>query len=191
MPYSHIHGRATTRARIARALLGGTCLRAPIMRLAPAVLLAMGVSWPAPAANFNVADDGQLRSAISSAGSGDTITFIGNITLGSNLPTVTKDVTFNGGNFSLSGNNQYRGLFVQSGTVAINNLAITNAVAQGGKGGNGWGGGGGGGGAGLGGALFVASGATVAVSGVSLENGAARGGVGGTGGSSGITTSGG
>jgi len=40
---------------------------------------------------------------------------------------------FNGGNFTLSGNNQYRGLFVQSGTVAISNLAIKNAVAQGGK----------------------------------------------------------
>ena len=58
------------------------------MRLAPAMLLAAGfalaVSWPAGparAANFNVANDSQLRSAISSAASGDTITFTANITL--------------------------------------------------------------------------------------------------------------
>jgi autotransporter-associated beta strand protein len=139
----------------------------------------MGVSWPAFAANFNVANDGDLRSAISSAGDGDTITFTGNITLGGNLPAVTKNVTVNGGNFILSGNSQYRGLFVQSGTVAINNLAIKDAVAQGGKGGDGKGAGAGGGGAGLGGALFVGADAHVAVSGVSVQDGSARGGNGG------------
>lgn len=156
------------------------------MRLAPAVLLvlglAAGVSWPAGparAANFNVGTDAQLRNAISSAGNGDTITFTGNITLGSNLPVVTKNVTVNGGLFTLSGDNKYRGLFVQSGTVAINNLAIANAVAQGGKGGDGHGAGAGGGGAGLGGAIFVGAGAHVAVSGVSVQNGVARGGNGG------------
>lgn len=171
---SQNHGRAT-----ARALLGSTCLRAPIMRLVPVVLLAMGVSWPALAANFNVANDGQLRNAISSAGNGDTITFTGNITLGGNLPTVTKNVTVNGGLFTLSGDNKYRGLFVQSGTVAINDLAIKDAVAQGGRGGDGDGGGAGGGGGGFGGALFVATGAQVAVSNVSVQNGSARGGNGG------------
>jgi autotransporter-associated beta strand protein len=98
---------------------------------------------------------------------------------------VTKNVTFNGGNFTLSGNNQHRGLFVQSGTVAINDLNITHAVAQGGKGGDGASmdvgepGPGGGGGAGLGGALFVGAGAHVAVSNVTLQNNSARGGSGG------------
>lgn len=181
-----------------RALLDGTCLRLPIMRLAPAMLvaisLAAGVSWPvgpARAANFNVGTDAQLRSAISSAGNGDTITFTGNITLGSNLPTVTKNVTVNGGLFTLSGDNKYRGLFVQSGTVAINDLAIKDAVAQGGRGGNGEEGGAGGGGAGLGGALFVASGAQVTVSNVSAQNGSARGGNGGNSGTGTGDTSGG
>jgi outer membrane autotransporter protein len=79
----------------------------------------------------------------------------------------------------LSGNGQYRGLFVQSGTVTVANLTITNAVAQGGNGGYGWGGGGGGGGAGLGGALFIAEAANVFVSNVNLQNSAARGGAGG------------
>ncbi|MBO4224288.1 autotransporter-associated beta strand repeat-containing protein [Bradyrhizobium neotropicale] len=91
-------------------------------------------------------------------------------------------MTINGGNFTLSGNNQYRGLFVASGTVAINDLKIINAKAQGGNGGNGYidstrsSGGGGGGGAGLGGALFVASGANVTVSNVSLQANQANGG---------------
>jgi autotransporter-associated beta strand protein len=165
------------------------------MRLAPAALLvlglAIGVSWPARAANFNVGTDAQLRSAIGSAGNGDTITFTGNITLGSNLPTVTKNVTVNGGLFTLSGDNKYRGLFVQSGTVAISNLAIKNAVAQGGRGGNGEEGGAGGGGAGLGGALFVAAGAQVTVDNVSVQNGSARGGNGGNSGTGTGTTSGG
>ena len=74
---------------------------------------------------------------------------------------------------------------MQSGTVAINDLTITNAKAQGGNGGTqgmavkNFGGGGGGGGAGLGGALFVASGANVTVSNVNLRANLARGGNGG------------
>lgn len=168
------------------------------MRRTPAVLLVLGLaaslSWPAGpalAANFNVGTDAQLRNAISSAGNGDTITFTGNITLGDNLPTVTKNVTVNGGLFTLSGNNKYRGLFVQSGTVAINDLAIKDAVAQGGRGGNGELGGAGGGGAGLGGALFVAAGAQVTVSNVSAQNSSARGGNGGKSGTGTGDTSGG
>jgi autotransporter-associated beta strand protein len=145
----------------------------------PAALAVAGVlaAVPASAANFNVANDAQLRTAITSAQNGDTITFTANITLSANLPQVQRNVTINGGNFTLSGNNQFRGLFVQSGTVAINDLTIANAKAQGGNGGNGGQlGGGGGGGAGLGGALYVASGANVTVSNVSLQNDVAQGG---------------
>jgi outer membrane autotransporter protein len=144
------------------------------------VLLAAGVSWlagPVQAANFDVANDAELRSAIGHAGNGDTITFTGNVTLGSNLPTVQRNVTINGGNFTLSGANQYRGLFLETGAVAINNLTIAHTLAQGGHGGNGYGGGGGG--AGLGGALFVASGAHATVNNVNFENNQARGGNGG------------
>ncbi|WP_296341121.1 autotransporter domain-containing protein [Reyranella sp.] len=169
-------------------LLKGTCLSTQASRLAFTMLLTAGMlSAPlqANAANFNVANSSQLQNAISNAANGDTITFTANITLSSNLPTVTKNITFNGGNFTLSGNNQHRGLFVQSGTVAINDLNITHAVAQGGKGGDGASievappGPGGAGGAGLGGALFVGAGAHVAVSNVNLQNSSARGGNGG------------
>lgn len=164
-----------------------------VARLALAGLLGtavLSVPRPANARNFEVANAGALQNAINDAQNGDTITFKNNITLSSNLPNLQKNVTINGGGFTLSGNNQYRGVFVQSGTVAINNLTISNAKAQGGNGGTGFGngtngrgahnfGGGGGGGAGLGAALFVAKGANVTVSNVALTNNQARGGKGG------------
>lgn len=186
---------STKKPRLAAHVLGATALLRRVTRHMSALFIAIGVTLltsPAYAANFNVASDSELRSAISTAVNGDTITFTANITLGSNLPNVTTNVTFIGGNHTLSGNNQYRGLFVQSGTVAINDLTITNALAQGGTGGYGFLGGGGGGGAGLGGALFIASGAHVAVDNVNLQISAARGGEGGSGASGGVVaTSGG
>lgn len=170
-----------------RRLLGDTCLSTKT-RLALAAFLASGMLWtalPARAANFNVATEGQLSSALSSAGNGDTITFTASITLSGVLPQVERNITINGGNFTLSGDNTQSGLFVKSGTVAINDLTIANARAQGGNGGRGKGaprspgGAGGGGGGGLGGALFVASGASVTVSNVTLRDNLARGGNGG------------
>lgn len=174
----------------AARLLGGTYLSTAIMRQVPATLLATSLLWQASSAqaeNVNVATSRQLFTAITGAQNGDTITFTTNITLTGNLPAVTRNVGFNGGNFTLSGDGKYRGLLVQSGTVAINDLTITDAVAQGGKGGNGAtsadgsAGPGGGGGAGLGGALFVAAGARVSVQNVNLQSSAARGGNGGDG----------
>jgi len=163
----------------------------PVRRLR-ALLLASGAMAPllaasAWAADFNVANEAQLRSAVTSAGNGDTITFTANITLSADLPAVQTNVAIVGNNNTLSGNNQFRGLFVGafSGStqvpvsVSIQDLAITATRAQGGAGGAGAVGGGGG--AGMGGALFVASQATVTVSNVSLTGNAAVGGNGGSG----------
>ncbi len=80
-----------------------------------------------------------LRSAITSAGSGDRIVFTSNITLAADLPAVQTNVTIVGNGNSLSGNNQFRGLFIGafSGatqvpvTVAVQDLTITNTRAQG------------------------------------------------------------
>jgi autotransporter-associated beta strand protein len=147
---------------------------------------------PAGAANFDVASDAQLRSAIASAANGDTITFQGNIVLSADLPAVQKNITILGNNKTLSGNDQFRGLFVGAWTagtgaqvpvtVAIQDLTITDTKAAGGNGGNGGAGSGGGGGAGFGGALFVANQANVTVSNVILNDNAAAGGNGGVGG---------
>ena len=117
------------------------------------------------------------------AGTGNsyTFTFTQSVTLSQqlyavNLTDKTSTLTINGGNATLSGNNQFNGLFIYSGTVNVSNLTISNAVAQGGAGGTGAGtGGGGGGGAGLGGGLFVASGGAVMLSNVSFREDAARG----------------
>jgi Hint domain/Passenger-associated-transport-repeat len=87
-------------------------------------------------------------------------------------------VTIDGAGYSLDGANQFAGIFAYSGSIAINNLAINDTVAQGGDGGAS-GSPSGGGGAGLGGGLFVASGANVALTGVTFSGDSAAGGDGG------------
>ena len=181
----------------ATALLGTTCLSGSGSRLALAALVAAGalfLALPAYAATINVGTAQQLADAISGAQNGDVIKLTGNITLDRTLPSVQRNVTFDGGNFTLSGGNAHRGLYVESGTVAINNLQIVNTVAQGGNGGAGLtdislignriergsgSGSGGGGGGGLGSALFVGSAANVTASNVTLRDGRASGGNGG------------
>jgi hypothetical protein len=122
-------GRSKIAGRLTAALLAGTCLSSPV--------------W---ASDINVNSDATLRSAITSAASGDRIVFTTSITLAADLPAVQTNVTIVGNNNNtLSGNNQFRGLFVGafSGssqaavTVAVRDLAITNAVALGGNGGTG------------------------------------------------------
>ena len=131
--------------------------------------------------NNNDSGTGSLRQAIldaNSTGGSNTISLnagLGPITLSSgDLPVIQSSITIQGNGNTLSGANTYRGLLILSGTVAVNNLAIANAVAQGGAGG-----GGGGGGGGLGGALFVGNGANVSVNNVQLINNSAKGGAGG------------
>ena len=181
----------------ATVLLGTTCLSGSGSRLALVALMAAGalfLALPAYAATINVGTAQQLADAISGAQNGDVIKLTGNITLDRTLPSVQRNVTFDGGNFTLSGGNAHRGLYVESGTVAINNLQIVNTVAQGGNGGAGLtdirlignriasgsgSGSGGGGGGGLGSALFVGSAANVTASNVTLRDGRASGGNGG------------
>ncbi len=154
-----------------------------------------------PSANTNVATETDLQNAIAAIDNTGvagtyTITFTGNITEGTlaipavpsglgqapdldaiNLqPGVTLVIA--GGGFTLSGNNTYRGLFVQSGHVSIGNLTISGAVATGGAGGYG-GSQGGGGGAGLGGGLFIGNTGTVTLNQVYFTADKAAGGAGG------------
>jgi autotransporter-associated beta strand protein len=91
-------------------------------------------------------------------------------------------LTINGQGAVLNGADAYRGLFVYSGAVMIENLTIENAVAKGGAGA------GEGGGAGLGGGLFVADDsadgaapASVTLSDVVFASDSAIGGAGGSG----------
>src|SRR5579871_4587145 len=89
---------------------------------------------------------GDLRYCLTQAdaSSGSTIALqsgLGTITLAADLPAIVTSMTLEGNSNTLSGGNQFRGLFVYSGTVTIQDLTITNAMAQGGAGGNGGGGG--------------------------------------------------
>jgi hypothetical protein len=144
------------RTRVRSALLSGTA----IVGAAVCVALCPTVS---DAATCNAGTAGALATCINTAANGDTIALTANITLTADLPAVQKNVTIEGNNHTLDGASTFRGLFVGafSGssqvpvTVAIQDLTIQNAKAQGGTGGSAQGAGGGG--AGLGGALFVAS----------------------------------
>ncbi|MBZ9967805.1 autotransporter outer membrane beta-barrel domain-containing protein [Mesorhizobium sp. BR1-1-2] len=145
-----------------------------------ALILAGMATSSAFAADYLVGNEAELRSALATQANGDTIILSNDITLtaggGGNLPEVHSDVTISGGGHTLSGGGDYRGLFVTSGTVRVENLTISNALAQGGTSIYG-----GGGGAGLGGALFINAGATVTVSDVDLSDNKAKGGEGPTG----------
>ena len=84
-----------------------------------------------------------------------------------------------GAGHTMDGADTYRGFFVLSGEVTINDLKIQNATARGGTGGDGLSAGGGG--MGAGGGLFVNSGAKVTLVSVSFADDRAIGGDGGRG----------
>lgn len=170
----------------AQAWLGQTGLSSGAARTLPALLLALGLglaATPAQAANFNVANEAQLADAVTRAANGDTITFTADIELSGKgkAGTITTNVTINGNGHKLVGKEgaNANGLYVQSGTVTIQNLDLSNLTTKGTSGGNG--GGGGGGGAGTGAGLFVGAAANVTLSNVILKNNSAVGGNGGVG----------
>jgi hypothetical protein len=111
---------------------------------------------------------GDLRYAMSNAPAGNTIVFDttamggSTITLAGPLPPIEHNVTIDGGYYgrvTIDGASLYRVFFVDTGTVAIRNLALQNALAKGGNGGDNSSGnqtaGPGGGGFGAGACVFV------------------------------------
>ncbi|MDY7054094.1 MAG: calcium-binding protein, partial [Limnospira fusiformis LS22] len=90
---------------------------------------------------------------------------------------INSDITITGDNpdtpeietATISGGDQFRPLFVKSGTVNLNNLTLTNGKALGGSSDRG------GGGAGMGGALFIYDG-TVTIENAEFTNNTAQGG---------------
>jgi len=91
-------------------------------------------------------DTASLNAAI--AGSCATVTLGNTIKLNGDLAPIARDLTIDEASFTLDGDSAFRALQIISGTVAINDLTVNGAVAQGGAGG-----------AGLGGGLFVNTGA--------------------------------
>jgi autotransporter-associated beta strand protein len=138
---------------------------------------------------------GDLRYCIENANlfPGSTIQFDPSlagdtITLASDLPMLDADVTIDGGtnNITISGADQHRIFFANTGQIKIENLTLANGLAKGGDGGSGLEGNGGGGGMGAGGALFVRGSldghmaASVTLVNVGFSNDAAHGGNGGS-----------
>jgi hypothetical protein len=146
--------------------------------------------------SFSVANEAQLNAAIQQIDVGGasaatntaySITLTAGFMLTGNLDAINlasgSSLTVQGSNATINGGGVQRGFFVYSGTVAIDNLAITDAVATGGAGATiSFSGGGGSGGLGAGGALFVASGGNVTLSNVAFTGSSAIGGAGGAGG---------
>ena len=128
-------------------------------------------------------DTDSLNAAIEGACS--TITLGKDIQLMGNVAPIDRNLTIDGGGFTIDGGGQFQALQVTGGTVAINNLTVNDALAQGSSGGSG-----------LGGGLFVGSGATVTADNVALTNNEAVGGnfsgvgVGGSGSGGGIYNAG-
>jgi hypothetical protein len=139
-----------------------------------AVLFAAAPAW----AQCVATDTASLNAAI--GGTCATVTLGNTITLNGDLAPIARDLTIDGGSFTIDGDSAFRALHVISGTVAINDLTVNGAVAPGGAGG-----------AGLGGGLFVGTGAAVLTNNVTLSNNKAVGGVGGTGGAGGSGLGGG
>src|SRR5215216_2681321 len=125
---------------------------------------------------------GSLREAIfyANANPGSTITFsVSLITLTQSLPMITASVTITGGGVTIDANDAGRVFFVEAGIVAISDVTIEDALAEGGDGGDGaLVGGGAGGGLGAGAAVFVNTGATVTLSGVAVLDATSAGGTG-------------
>lgn len=127
------------------------------------------------------ADDGDIIDCSSITGS--------QIPLSSSLPAITKSYSINGAGITIDGAGNYQAFQVASGTVAINDVTVQNAISKGGDGGNGYSGGGGG--VGGGGALYIHGGTSVTLTASSLLNNIARGGDGGSANSGGSAGAGG
>jgi hypothetical protein len=102
-----------------------------------------GLSPVALAHTASVSTVAQLKAAITAAqgdAANDTITLTANITFAAAADAITiastnGTLTIEGGGFTLSGANRARVLRIDGGTVAINNLTITNGLVSGNGGG--------------------------------------------------------
>src|SRR5579871_367749 len=175
-----------------RTLAGRLSTSSSRVALIALLCAAFAAPNPASAKTWTVNNAHQLDEAFRDSNSGDTINIQGKyIGLLRDLPVLSgKNLTINGNGNTISGLSSYRGVFVLSGTITINNLKIDGMYALGGSGGNSYEkslprqvGSGGGGAAGLGAGLFVASGAAVIASNVTFDLNEAVGGHGG-----GVTT---
>ena len=145
--------------------------------IAPSVLAA----YPATLQNFNISSFAALKNAILSANvtpEEDIFTFNNDITLSAELPQINGNIDFVGNSRTISGNNAFRILYVNSGTVRFSDLTIANGRSSGTLGIDGTTTGGTNGGSGQGGGLYINGGSVTTIN-VTFKNNQAIGGNGG------------
>lgn len=167
-------GRATDRRKTYRAALSA--------------LMLGGVSAASlQGADYTVSSSAEFAQAIVNINADPTadhrIILSQDIVLGAqplNIAMAGGSLTVVGNGHEINGGGQYRAFLVESGSVALENLSITNGLAQGGAGG-----GGAGGGLGAGGAVFVDAGGSLRLKNVNFAGNTAAGGAGGAAGTGG------
>ena len=99
---------------------------------ATGLLAAGALTTPASALDIPVFDSASLRMAITSASPGDTVTFLGDITLDADLPAVQTSITIDGAGHTLSGKFMgtvlFRGFFIgawEEGTATQVPVTVT------------------------------------------------------------------
>ncbi|MGH6739432.1 MAG: pectate lyase-like adhesive domain-containing protein, partial [Bradyrhizobium sp.] len=112
---------AKGRSRVRWALLASTALAG----------FAFGGAERASAANFDVTDSASFATAVASAGDGDTITIKNSFTMTTRVDPISASVTVIGNGFTIDAANAFRPFFVNSGTVAIQDLTVNNGMAKG------------------------------------------------------------
>ncbi len=116
-------------------------LAARMSKWVVAILLIVAALYSAAtsyAANISVDEDCTLSEAIHAAnndaafdrctaGDGDdTITLTGNVTLSGRLPAITTDMTIDGSNYTVSGNDSTAIFSIEEARVTLQNITITN-----------------------------------------------------------------
>jgi Domain of unknown function (DUF4347)/Bacterial Ig-like domain/RTX calcium-binding nonapeptide repeat (4 copies) len=145
--------------------------------IAPDVLAA----YAGTLQNFNISTFDELKDAIDGANEtveDDIFTFNQDVALSEALPEIKGNVEFKGNSRTISGENQFRVLFVSGGNVRISNLTIANGRAAGAAGAEGETTGGAIGGSGQGGGLYINGGSVTTVN-VTFKDNQAIGGDGG------------
>jgi Ca2+-binding RTX toxin-like protein len=138
-------------------------------------------------ADYTASNAAELAAAIAAANLStdpvNTITLTASITLTADLPLIHPDpgstLVIDGDGFTVSGNNDHRIFFADTGKLVLKDVTLADGYAEGGDGGAGSSGGGGG--MGAGGALFVNATADVTLVNVAFADNAVKGGTGGQG----------
>ncbi len=116
--------------------------RPPVIFTVFAYALILLIAPISQAADIELNEDCTLVDAITAANTdeavggcpagdvADTISLSGDITLTAALPHITSEFTIEGEDFKISGNNRFRIFAVNGGSLTVNNLTMTNGLAD-------------------------------------------------------------